>query len=92
MPLTASGTFADCCVAFVREHEKEWIAVVVPRLASRVGFPPIGEKWKDTMVAFRNRFAARSEGTVHRPRTWCGWGGDEGVEAWHICPLPLTRT
>jgi (1->4)-alpha-D-glucan 1-alpha-D-glucosylmutase len=49
--LTASGTFADCCVAFVREHEGAWIAVVVPRLSSRVGFPPIGEKWKDTMVA-----------------------------------------
>jgi (1->4)-alpha-D-glucan 1-alpha-D-glucosylmutase len=51
LPLTASGTFAECCVAFLREHESEWIAVVVPRLSSRVGFPPIGEKWKDTMVA-----------------------------------------
>ena len=51
LPLNVSGTFADCCVAFVREHEGEWIAVVVPRLSSRVGFPPIGEKWKDTMVA-----------------------------------------
>ena len=50
LPLTASGTFADCCVAFVREHEGEWIAVVVPRLSSRVGFPPIGDKWKDTVV------------------------------------------
>ena len=52
LPLTANGTFADCCVGFVREHEGEWIAVMVPRLSSRVGFPPIGEKWKDTMVAF----------------------------------------
>ncbi len=50
VPLTVSGTFADCCVAFLREHEGEWIAVLVPRLSSRVGFPPIGEKWKDTMV------------------------------------------
>jgi (1->4)-alpha-D-glucan 1-alpha-D-glucosylmutase len=50
LPLQASGTFADCCVAFAREHEGKWIAVVVPRLSSRVGFPPIGEKWKDTVV------------------------------------------
>jgi (1->4)-alpha-D-glucan 1-alpha-D-glucosylmutase len=50
LPLSASETFADCCVAFVREHEGEWLAVVVPRLSSRVGFPPIGDRWKDTIV------------------------------------------
>jgi (1->4)-alpha-D-glucan 1-alpha-D-glucosylmutase len=50
LPLTVSGAFADCCVAFLREYEGEWIAVVVPRLSSRVGFPPVGDKWKDTMV------------------------------------------
>jgi (1->4)-alpha-D-glucan 1-alpha-D-glucosylmutase len=50
LPLNVSGTFADCCVAFVREHEGEWIAVFVPRLSSRVGFPPIGDRWKDTNV------------------------------------------
>jgi (1->4)-alpha-D-glucan 1-alpha-D-glucosylmutase len=49
-PLTVSGPFADSCVAFVREHEGKWIAVIVPRLSSRVGFPPIGEKWKETAV------------------------------------------
>jgi len=51
LPLNVSGSFADCCVAFMREHEGEFLAVVVPRFSSRVGFPPIGEKWKDTMVA-----------------------------------------
>jgi (1->4)-alpha-D-glucan 1-alpha-D-glucosylmutase len=61
VPLKVSGTFADCCVAFGREHEGEWIAVLVPRLASRVGFPPIGEKWKDTMVALPESF--RREGS-----------------------------
>jgi (1->4)-alpha-D-glucan 1-alpha-D-glucosylmutase len=50
LPLTVSGEFADCCVAFAREHEGKWIAVILPRLSSRVGFPPIGEKWKDTAV------------------------------------------
>ena len=50
VPLTANGTFTDCCVGFLREHEGKWIAVIVPRLSSRVGFPPIGERWKDTAV------------------------------------------
>src|SRR5205085_6790112 len=40
LPLSVGGTFADSCVAFVREYEGAWIAVVVPRVSSRVGFPP----------------------------------------------------
>jgi (1->4)-alpha-D-glucan 1-alpha-D-glucosylmutase len=50
LPLTVTGEFADSCVAFAREHEGKWLAIVVPRLSSRVGFPPVGEKWKDTAV------------------------------------------
>jgi (1->4)-alpha-D-glucan 1-alpha-D-glucosylmutase len=50
LPLTVTGEFADCCVAFARELEGKWIVVLVPRLSSRVGFPPIGEKWQDTAV------------------------------------------
>jgi (1->4)-alpha-D-glucan 1-alpha-D-glucosylmutase len=50
LPLTVSGTFSDCCIAFAREHEGQWIAVLAPRLSSRVGFPPIGEKWQDSAV------------------------------------------
>jgi (1->4)-alpha-D-glucan 1-alpha-D-glucosylmutase len=50
LPLTVTGDFADCCLAYAREHEGKWIAVMVPRLASRVGFPPVGEKWKETAV------------------------------------------
>lgn len=50
LPLTVTGAFADCCIAFAREHEGQWIAVLAPRLSSRVGFPPIGEKWQDTAV------------------------------------------
>jgi (1->4)-alpha-D-glucan 1-alpha-D-glucosylmutase len=50
LPLTVTGEFADCCVAFAREHEGKWIIVLVPRLSSRIGFPPIGESWKDTAV------------------------------------------
>jgi len=49
-PLTASGTFAECCVGFSRELAGKWIVVIAPRLTSRVGFPPVGERWKDTTI------------------------------------------
>ena len=48
--LAVSGTHAESLVAFAREHENKWIVVLVPRLSSRVGFPPIGELWQDTAV------------------------------------------
>ena len=50
VPVTATGSFPDSCVSFVREFEGRWALVVVPRLSSRIGFPPTGEKWKDTAV------------------------------------------
>jgi (1->4)-alpha-D-glucan 1-alpha-D-glucosylmutase len=50
LPLSTSGTFSDCCVAFAREREGQWIAILAPRLSSRIGFPAIGEKWQDTAV------------------------------------------
>jgi len=50
IPLHASGTFAECCISFVRRLADKWIVVISPRLSSRVGFPPIGELWKDTVV------------------------------------------
>jgi (1->4)-alpha-D-glucan 1-alpha-D-glucosylmutase len=50
LPLMVNGALSDCCVAFAREHEGKWIAVLAPRLSSRVGFPPVGETWKDTAV------------------------------------------
>ena len=50
LPLRASGIFAECCVGFARHLAGEWIAVIAPRLSSRVGFPPIGELWRDTAI------------------------------------------
>ncbi len=50
LPLQTSGVFEDFCVAFAREFEAQWIVVIAPRLSSRVGFPPIGERWQDTAV------------------------------------------
>jgi (1->4)-alpha-D-glucan 1-alpha-D-glucosylmutase len=49
-PLTANGTFAECSVSFGRELAGKWIVVIAPRLTSRVGFPPVGEGWKDTSI------------------------------------------
>jgi len=34
----------------VRKTERATLLVVVPRLTQRIGFPPIGERWKETMV------------------------------------------
>src|SRR5436190_1415741 len=50
LPLHTSGTFAESCVSFVRRFNENWIAVIAPRLSSRIGFPPIGELWKDTAI------------------------------------------
>ncbi len=50
LPIQASGTFAECCVSFARRFENKWIVVIAPRLSSRIGFPPIGELWKDTAI------------------------------------------
>jgi (1->4)-alpha-D-glucan 1-alpha-D-glucosylmutase len=49
-PLNFGGAFADCAIGFVRHHGDRAIVVIVPRLSSRVGFPPIGDRWQDTHV------------------------------------------
>jgi len=50
LPISASGIFADSCVSFARELDRHWIVVIAPRLSSRIGFPPVGNRWKDTTV------------------------------------------
>jgi len=49
-PLRLTGSFEDCCVAFAREHDAEWIVVLAPRLSSRAGFPATGDRWQDTAL------------------------------------------
>jgi (1->4)-alpha-D-glucan 1-alpha-D-glucosylmutase len=58
LPVFASGTLGDCCVSFARQLDDKWIVVIAPRLSSRVGFPPLGEKWKDTIVDLPEAFSA----------------------------------
>jgi (1->4)-alpha-D-glucan 1-alpha-D-glucosylmutase len=50
LPLKTNGTFAECCVSFARQLADKWIVVIAPRLSSRIGFPPVGERWKDTTI------------------------------------------
>src|SRR5262245_9673126 len=52
LPLHASGTFADCCVSFLLQIDYAGLSYIVARLSSRVGFPPVGELWKDTAIEF----------------------------------------
>jgi len=69
LPLAVTGEFADCCIAFAREHEGQWIAVIVPRLSSRIGFPPIGEKWKDTAVELPPSLSRENSAELFTGRT-----------------------
>jgi (1->4)-alpha-D-glucan 1-alpha-D-glucosylmutase len=50
-PLQAEGEFADHVIAFRRQHENRSIMVIVPRLSSAVGSPPIGDHWRDTRIS-----------------------------------------
>src|SRR5213082_2637768 len=57
LPLRASGTLADCCISFARRLNRHWAVVIVPRLSSRIGFPPVGDVWKDTAIDFPEKLA-----------------------------------
>src|SRR5213082_1894408 len=57
LPLRASGTLADCCISFARRLDRHWAVVIVPRLSSRIGFPPVGDVWKDTAIDFPEKLA-----------------------------------
>jgi (1->4)-alpha-D-glucan 1-alpha-D-glucosylmutase len=48
--LHTSGTHAASVIAFLREHAGRRLLVVVPRLTSRVGFWPLGDRWADTRI------------------------------------------
>jgi (1->4)-alpha-D-glucan 1-alpha-D-glucosylmutase len=60
-PLDLTGEFADCCIAFAREWEGRSIVVLAPRFSSRLGFPPIGEVWRDTEVQLPGEIAAGAD-------------------------------
>jgi (1->4)-alpha-D-glucan 1-alpha-D-glucosylmutase len=49
-PLSVEGELADHVIAFQRHHQGNTLLVMVPRLTSRVGTPPVGDCWRDTRV------------------------------------------
>jgi (1->4)-alpha-D-glucan 1-alpha-D-glucosylmutase len=57
LPMQATETFAESCVSFVRQLNDNWIAIIAPRLSSRIGFPPIGEAWQDTAIQLPETFS-----------------------------------
>ena len=57
LPLRAIGTLADCCISFARRLDRHWAVVIVPRLSSRIGFPPVGDVWKDTAIELPENLA-----------------------------------
>ncbi len=56
LPLQAKGPFSECVIAFARRLDRQLVVVIVPRLSSRVGFPPIGDRWKDTAIELPEGF------------------------------------
>jgi (1->4)-alpha-D-glucan 1-alpha-D-glucosylmutase len=56
LPLRTNGAFADCVIAFARKLDRQSAVVIVPRLSSQIGFPPIGDKWKDTRIELPEGF------------------------------------
>jgi (1->4)-alpha-D-glucan 1-alpha-D-glucosylmutase len=49
--LEVAGVHTGRAIAFSRMHATGTVAVVAPRLTAALGFPPVGEVWKDTTVA-----------------------------------------
>jgi len=54
-----AGILAECCISFTRRLPDKWIVVIAPRLSSRVGFPPIGERWQETTIEFPENFSLK---------------------------------
>ncbi len=53
VPVESTGAFAENVFAFTRRHENRTLLVIAPRLTARIGFPPVGELWRDTAVNFQ---------------------------------------
>ena len=90
LPLAATGTFANCTISFAREWDGHGIVVIAPRLVSRVGFPPLGEKWQDTAVELPEALAWSEgreifTGRDLKIRSTRGWRFPEALSG--CCPL-----
>ncbi len=57
-PLELTGEFAENCIAFARKLKERSIILLAPRLSSRIGFPPLGDLWRDTAVQLPEGFSS----------------------------------
>lgn len=86
-PLLARGHFADRVVAFARRHEAEAVVVIVPRLTSALGCPPLGLVWEDTALelpAARGLWRDLLSG-----REWSGSTAVPLAEVFHELPVAV---
>jgi (1->4)-alpha-D-glucan 1-alpha-D-glucosylmutase len=66
LPIQATGAYAQSVFAYARRHEAQTLVVIASRLSARIGFPPIGDCWQDTVLDFqpvqllRDIFTARN--------------------------------
>ncbi len=58
--LQFTGGFAECAVGFVRQWNDAALLVMTPRVSSRLGFPPIGERWADTATTLPEWMSGKS--------------------------------
>jgi (1->4)-alpha-D-glucan 1-alpha-D-glucosylmutase len=89
LPLSPSGTFAESCIGFVRQSDDNFVAVIAPRLSSRVGFPPIGQAWKDTAIEFPKTIPLKNAQDLFLCRPICS-GRSEVKMAEALAVLPFT--
>ncbi len=66
--LATRGRFAENVVAFERASEDERVIVVVPRLTSLLGCPPLGLVWEDTTVGLDEGEADATRGRTRSLR------------------------
>ena len=56
-----TGPHAENAAAYYRSHGKERMVVMVPRQTSKIGCPPVGPIWADTLLQFPAALAAGVE-------------------------------
>ena len=87
LPLATRGAQAESCVAFAREHEGRWLIVLAPRLSSRVGFPPVADRWQDTVVELPQGFPRDGAKDIFTGRTLRNDGSISLAEALETLPF-----
>jgi (1->4)-alpha-D-glucan 1-alpha-D-glucosylmutase len=65
-PLETSGRFAESVVAFARSDGASTLVVIVPRLTSRLGCPPLGLVWDNTTVKIPESGSGWKDGLTGR--------------------------